>query len=414
MKKISLLLFSMVPLLGTVSCSNKKWRIASTNFVRNIEVDPKIKYLYEVTYTDYDLDYALQERKDVITDYETFKNAPGGCSSARVKGFVGRNLDLPYGKFAEVIVNVPKSDKHFASVASFNALQSFGGKNEIEPNELNDTLYHLIPISVCDGINENGVVCEMNVVPVQDITPTTYTDKTKEDLNLANVTRFVLDNATSASHAIRLLRNKNICNPWDWSGSVKKGWEYHYMIADAWETYIVEFVNNEMRVLKDNASANYYLSIIEGTPHGMGLERYRKLKEGVEELEEKSDTEVDVADIAELMQKTYWTQSNKIDVEADICYSDHFGSKAKDGTEITKDNFTRYLEDLKEIAKKEDEETLELINTDADENPLGLWITLHTCVFDIKNRAMNFYIHEPTDVATPSVDPYYVPGCKPA
>lgn len=340
--------------------------------------------LYEVTYQNYDTDFASQKRKDTIFELDVYNSKVGGCSATRVNNYVGRNLDLMYGDFSEVIVHVPKTKDRYASVGSFCTLKKFEG-DTINSKDLNTTLNNLIPLSVCDGINENGVVCEMNVVPASDIGTTTGTNPGKPIVNMTNLVRFVLDNAKTAKDAIRQLNNVNICTPWDWSGAISKGWEFHYLIADEENTYVVEVIKNKLTVLKgEKTSTNYYLGVKNGTNSGMGIER----RETLIKNKKLADS---VDGMAKLMQLVYWTKSNDIHSK-NYCYSDHFGEKTSDGTVINKSNYKKYKKELLDAGKRDAKLTEEMLKT--GDNKYGLWITLHTCVFDIKNRTMNFSMRE--------------------
>lgn len=382
MLRKTLTLVLMLALVVTMFCS------CGTTSENNDAVLMKIAdNLYEVTYKDYDLDYTLQDRTDTLADLTVNDSAPGGCSAIREGNYVGRNLDLPYGNFADVIVHVPAAKGRYASVGSFCTLQEMTA-DRITKNDMNETLFNLIPLCVCDGINEKGVVCEMNVVPAKDVAMTTGTNPGKPVVNMGNVVRFVLDNASTAQEAIDLLKERNLCFPWDWAGATHKGWEYHYLIADPDATYVVEVINNELTVLDDEKTlTNYYLGIEKGTENGMGIERY-------EILNKNRSMATSVDGMNKLMQMVYWTKSNDINADC-YCYSDHFGTTAKDGTTITLSNYENYKADLVEAGKNDAALTDEMLKT--GENPYGLWITLHSCVFDIPARTMQFSIHECPD-----------------
>ncbi|MBQ0038620.1 MAG: linear amide C-N hydrolase [Clostridiales bacterium] len=381
MKKFVTGLLTLILTLTMAGC-------AATEKTADVIFTKVAENLYEVTYNDYDPDYAAQERTGGLSEFTSGSAAPGGCSAIRVGNYVGRNLDLPYGDFSEVIVHVPAANGRYASVGSFCTLQKLTGEH-ISENEMNETLFHLIPISICDGINEKGVVCEMNVVPAMDIGMTTGTNPGKPVVNMGNVVRFVLDNAASAKEAVELLEARNLCIPWDWAGSVSAGWEFHYLIADAADTYVVEVINNKLTALKnEEILTNYYLGLENGTENGMGIER----RETLHQNREMADS---VDGMARLMQLVYWTKVNDTNAE-NYCYSDHFGTTAPDGTVITKSNYENYKNELLNAGKTDGELTAEMLKT--GENPYGLWITLHTCVFDIQARSMQFSMHENPEV----------------
>lgn len=181
--------------------------------------------------------------------------------------------------------------------------------------EWNDIL-DIIPFMTVDGQNDVGVFCEINVVPVGDKGHTTGTNPGKEDMCILMLTRFILDYADSATNAIDLLDELNIWAP----NNDLKSLECHFMIADKYFTYVVEFVNNEVVIFSDNDSrypkipnhknilTNFYLDgwdgrIITGfdteegidsedttlTAHAMGLERYQIASDLYNSLEDADD-----------------------------------------------------------------------------------------------------------------------------
>lgn len=91
-----------------------------------------------------------------------------------------------------------------------------------------------------DGINDAGVVCNINVVPTGDKGRTTGTGG-NYDLCGLSVVRFILDNADSAKDAINKLQSKNIWMP----NSGGYDLEIHLMVSDGTDTFVVEFVNNK-------------------------------------------------------------------------------------------------------------------------------------------------------------------------
>lgn len=96
-----------------------------------------------------------------------------------------------------------------------------------------------------DGINDAGVVCNINVVPTDDIGRTTGTGG-KDDLCGLCLVRFILDNADNAKDAINKLKTKNIWMP----NSGGYDLEVHLMVSDGTDTFVVEFIKNKMVVIE--------------------------------------------------------------------------------------------------------------------------------------------------------------------
>ena len=224
-------------------------------------------YLYEVTYTDLN-DSLIAELSDSA---HAFIKVEGACSSVRNGNFYGRNLDLFYNDGCEVVVHMEKSENRLASVAVC------GGKADITAEVLekaDEKLMQRLPFIVLDGINECGVTCNVNVVPGEDTAPITGTNPGKENLACSMALRYILDRAKTAKEAVELLENRNLLGSFGHLG-------LHYMIADAKETYIVEFVDNKMQyvvsepVCDTNVMTNLYSTLLpKYTPHANGIERY--------------------------------------------------------------------------------------------------------------------------------------------
>ena len=150
----------------------------------------------------------------------------GGCSAVRSGNFIYRNFDYPFDDRAEFVVKMSTGVGRFASVGMAQV-----GTNLIEQMVTSgkwSKWYKALPGATIDGINENGVVAEINVVD----TPVTGWHTTG-DLHPLAAVRWVLDNATNAYQAATYLA-ANISFPQGWSQN------FHYMIADATSTYIVE------------------------------------------------------------------------------------------------------------------------------------------------------------------------------
>lgn len=123
--------------------------------------------------------------------------------------------------------------------------------------------------------------------------------------------RFILDNATSAKHAVELLKNRNltavnkdgvVC---DYLGVSKMGYELHCMIADKDDTYIIEMMDDYMNIIHSgsNVMTNYYLT--NSTPSGAGLERYENLFNVL--LDWQKGTECNLSKMKEAIQSVQYS-----------------------------------------------------------------------------------------------------------
>ena len=202
-----------------------------TNAVRDIihaTVDgaarPLPRYLHERSFDDSYPDDAAEyyrSRGDGKTD--------GGCSAVRDGGCLSRNFDYPFDERAEFVVKMSAGAGRFASVGVAQVGTNL--TEQIVTSGKPSRCYKWLPGATVDGINENGVVAEINVVD----TPVTgwHTNATDKAIHPLAAVRWVLDNATNAQSAAEYIA-ANIRFP--------KGWEqnFHYMVADEASTYIVE------------------------------------------------------------------------------------------------------------------------------------------------------------------------------
>ena len=198
----------------------------------------------------------------------------GGCSTVRDGGFLYRNFDYPFDDRAEFVVKMSAGPNRFASVGVAQVGTNLTEKivTSGKPNRC----YKWLPGATVDGINEKGVCAEINVV---DGDPQTSGWHTTGDLHPLGAVRWILDHATNAQHAATYLA-ANIRFPQGWRQN------FHYMIADAENTYIVENGSvGDTQDFSDPAITNYKCVDKNGQydPHvyegGQGTERLSFLRE---------------------------------------------------------------------------------------------------------------------------------------
>ncbi len=175
------------------------------------------------------------------------------CTSCRNNEFIGRNFDWSYDDVDELVIRVPAVEGRHASI---------GVASKFFPQFLQDMIGgvdDIIPMLTMDGVNDQGVAINVNVVmgDPEVSGDTTGTNPTVSNSVCAGfIVRYILDNANSAKHAVELLKKTNIF-------SVITQ-EFHWMISDSKETYIVETVNNTLSVLQSKgtqaAMSNYHVS----------------------------------------------------------------------------------------------------------------------------------------------------------
>jgi hypothetical protein len=340
-------------------------------------------YLYYMEYTDYVPDLATGEQ--VKTGF--------ACSSVRNGNFYGRNLDLDYADVPEFAIKVAAKEGRYASIgmAADLTLKS----NEVD--RISEARLLALPNMTFDGINENGVAMNSNVVPAIDLDFATLlsTNYGKPRLHALAVVRYVLDHAKSAAHGVELLKNMDIYGGYG-------TWGIHWMLADEKETYIIECIDGELvaRNDTDNIMTNFYVNYAPNTPyakhiaktgqtvagktykgfpiltpHACGVERYAILKKHYAEGAESAEG------MARLMERVKYTQTYEAATEP-FWY-----------TEYTEGNLTiaNAPMDFK-AAVQLGLDTYKL--HDRNIQPYNFWQTWHTAVYDLANRTLRLNIQE--------------------
>lgn len=362
----------------------------------------------------------------------------GYCSAVHNGNFVGRNLDYFVNDMPTFVVHVAASGTNrFASVGIGSARLHNADVAEYTAE------YSLPPLGIFDGINENGVVIEENVVPFDDVGALEGTNPGKPDLHIVYVPRYILDHATSAAHAIKLLEERNLV------GDLLGAFSFHYLIADKDESYVVEFIDSKLVWRKMEISTNFNLcwdnekkaaitdetggawtkndypapydekTTIDDikkfyTDYAMGVERFVTLREHYDEGNTREG-------MMNLMKRVQYSQTYSIETAeekakgpswwvSESCSADYpFPTYiTKDGEEIDVD---RSLPQLYELFKTDYEYFANIIAAydmafgqivleNVDEyryDFTGIWYTTHTAVYDIANRSLSLCVQEGYD-----------------
>ena len=195
--------------------------------------------------------------------YYAQDQAAGGCSAVRDGGFLYRNYDYPYDDREEFVVSMAAGAGRFASVGVANVGTNITEKMVTSGMPLPSRYYKALPGRVVDGINENGVVCEVNVVSGEPPA------STGGDIHPLAAVRWALDNGTSAGMAASNIAAR-VAFPEGWTQN------FHWMIADERETWIVEN-GTASNVTGRAVMTNFPLIDFS---EGEGWERYQSLTNG--------------------------------------------------------------------------------------------------------------------------------------
>ena len=309
---------------------------ASTNAVQ-AAARPLPKYLHALDFDDSYPDAAAEyyrSRGDGKTD--------GGCSAVRDGGFLCRNFDFPFDDRAEFVVKMSAGPGRFASVGVAQAGTNL--TEAIVTSGKPSRCYKWLPGATVDGINEHGVVCEINVV---DTEPPRLSGG---DIHPLGAVRWALDNGTSAEMVATSLAAR-IMWPSGWRQN------FHWMVADEGATYIVEN-GNYSNVTGRAVMTNFRLNPWDDG--GEGHERYDALMGGAN------------------ITSQWWTLTYTVS-----------GYRASDLPGITGEdlaNLFNYWENNPRESHR---------GEDVGGQPW--WQTVHTSIYDLTNRTLRVAVQETDD-----------------
>ena len=390
-----------------------------------------IKYGEHLTTTAQEYLLKLYEAEYLDEFYEALFNM--SCTSVRSENFIGRNFDWTYDDIDEYIVRVPADEaKHRnASVGVAHcffptAVQKLIGMEDI------------IPLLTMDGINDKGVAINVNVV-VGDSECCGDTYGTFEnapegefctgDLCTGFVVRYVLDHATSAANAVYLLEHANIYSV--------TGQEFHYMISDANESYVCEFVNNNLVVLKGKgknaAMSNFHVThspyitdydivypagtVLEPSEYEgfdidiehaklvsnkyyrypMGVERYARVKEDVASVDSRNKMLKNMEKVWYKKmylpgnERAYWSDCNFHFYETLLGYEQFTYYDDASLDELRMAEFKAMQDKYAKLIEFEQQTGL---RTPSNVLSTGLCQSVHTSAYDIKGKKLSVNIQE--------------------
>lgn len=323
-------------------------------------------YLYEISYKDYPFD----KNSETVTNVEDV-----GCSSVKNGNFYGRNFDFIFNDVPEFVIKVEKKKGRHASLG-VTMLSTIHEGNDLEKTYKDKLI--LLPNFMLDGINDQGVIASINVVPKADTLPITGTNPGKEDLNSGFIVRYVLDNADSAEDAIKLLSERNIY------GDVGEHYNLHVMIADKNKTYIVEFIDNKMvteeKLGNEQIMTNFYTNLDELTENSAGVERYKILQENYDEGSSFDG-------MWNLLKRVKYSQAYLFNQE-EMWYSEFLPQSVIKKGKTAIDKYMPLVDESKKgywVARTYDE------RTPANTN---YWLTTHNSTYDISKKKLRITIQE--------------------
>lgn len=342
-------------------------------------------YLYEIHYSSTDAEFANEYftkefRDPSITTSSLFGTRRlGQCSSLKNGNFYGRNYDWFYDNAAIFLVRtLATQGKH--AVMGLSALLPLTGEF-VESREYSE-LYKVVPYAILDGINDAGLVANINVIHLNDFrgNPNGICA-----LQVVSEVLYKFDNATEAAYWLK-------DNYWI---SDKFGhYAFHFMIADKVKTYIIEdgevydVTNTTPYMTNFRVTQNFvvnnkvdYNIVASHDLYGAGLER-------MDIILSKYATSNTRAGMRETLEAIKYTNMYKIldsnQWLSELC--DDYGTLQIDLNSIrTEEGRANALEILNQQAEIFRNRTREESNT---------WQTVHSSIYDLNKKALYLLVQE--------------------
>lgn len=367
------------------------------------------EYLYSCIYETLDYDFAEKFMNTKLNNYPKAM-----CTSVRKGGFYGRNLDWYYNNEASFIIRTTRSQGRYASIGVASGIKEL--TNDFANSNKTSALYKVLPFFMQDGINEKGVFCNINVVSAGDngyTTGTTPNIEQKDRICGVMLVRYILDRFDTAQKAVEYIRDYVSVYGLASANMVE---EFHFMVGDANNTYVLEFVNNKLKIISNFpndvvAMTNFYLygwngqikskvmgdsdSDIEATgltPHSMGLERYNIISSAYSGLSTKQDmVDLMTSDLA--YTKSYKTTTSP------FWYSEFNATYERFGDITIYSSQDDYQGVVAEAINRFNNRSREENNAN-----YGTWQTSHSSIYDINNKKLTIYVQEEATGTTHSLE----------
>lgn len=397
-KSGSLFLFAAAALLAAscLLCGCKKDDEDPSDTPSGPKVTKIADYLYEYEATD----YPAEAPSVLATDNGHI--GVFGCSAVRNGNYYGRNLDFNINEICEFVVRTKASaTRPHATIGVVNTCL-LTITDDMVKNGLPDSILRYLPWMTMDGINDAGLVCNINVVNAADIKehPHTHTNPGAPQIVVMHLVRALLDNCGSVAEAKTFIESHDI-------RPIPTTWDGHIMIADPNETVIVEFTGepgNEVKyvVQEQMIMTNFYNHLFDEEnflsdhgnanfpAHSCGMERYRILSDNF-------NTGNSMQGMWDLLKKVRYTQAYDVNTDPFWCseYYDVLKIPTFDEYPMsywTKDKVLAEEKPAAEVAAYE-----EYVRTGRYNLEDGLWFTSHNSTYDIANKTLWVTIREKYD-----------------
>lgn len=333
------------------------------------------KWLSSLTYYNYDYEWAYKYLKEHYWPI-------GGCSSVHKGNIRGRNYDWYYDNHPTFLIRTPATNGRHATIGIGAGRDEFD-KAYLESGKLG-TPFKLLPFRVLDGVNDAGLVVNVNVCQIYDdngnIDLTNVTNKENPAMPAMMMTRYLLDYCSNIDEVIAFANKTNIFMA-NSEGFVE---EFHYMISDTTgRTIVLEWKDNEPVITDANIMTNFKLCGETGRDYGNGYER----RQIVQSMYDDIETAEDMLNV----MKTIWYDNayKSFKEQRDIqWYSECNGKGVWDGKIIDLhqgmpvESYQKIIEKMIEMYDCRSRETAET------------WQTVHTSIYDMDNKKLSIIVQQ--------------------
>ena len=341
-------------------------------------------YLFEVWYTSLDYDAATAYFHDNYRSQVTgpVRSHVCGCSSIRNGNFFGRNLDWYFSDLAEFVIHTPHAAGRFASIAMGG--NSPGLTDDFVTSGADSESYRFLPFTAVDGINEKGVCVSVNVVPITGKGHTTGTHPGLPELCGLMIPRHILDHHASALAAVKdIADNFDVYMPY----GTALAEEFHFLVADERETYILEFIQNKAvysrceRPYITNFHMDGVTFMADGSLRWQSVEDYGQGLERYEIIMQHYDESKSLSGMLSLLQRLTFTKAY-LPSTSPYWFTEFTSEERRLKVRSLPSAFAEYVALAQNAYATRDRE-----------NPVT-WQTTHRAIYDIRARKLYLYAQE--------------------
>lgn len=355
------------------------------DFLYYTEVDSKnmdntyaIKYFYNISFCK------------TITNIHKIDAHFGGCTAIRNGNFFGRNLDWLYDNSNIYVIRTQGANDKYSSIGVGGDIAKLIDMHDGYSDEKFDKL---LPFLLLDGVNEKGLTISVNYNPNDfGMTYGINSDKEGDWLSLQMFPRYVLDNFANVKELVNWLQNEGkVYARFNEDGTNQ---EYHFLVADNTDTYVIEFVNNELKAidLKDRPYiTNFHIyntkfkedgkvDYKNVSNHANGVERYNIVAENYAQ----TSTEKGMHDV---LTKCYCSNMSK-ETTQPIWYSEFMYIDYSLDIKTLLTSKAKYTQVIKQAY--EDFKT-------RDRNKQNTFHSLYSCVYNLENKTLSLITQEKND-----------------